>query len=83
MTTLELHLDDDLKNFVDRQSQLGGHSSPEAYVESLLAMEHMRSQSARITSLLVAAVEEDPNPQDVDDSFWAELKSEILARSPQ
>ncbi len=78
MTTLELQLDDDMKGFVDRQSQIGGYSTPEAYIESLLAMERMRSQSERVMSLLVAAIEEDPNPREIDDQYWAELESQVL-----
>lgn len=81
MTTVELHLDDDLKGFVDRQSQIGGHSTPEAYIESLLAMEQMRSQSTRIVGLLDAAVSEESSPREINDQLWSELKQQVLDKS--
>lgn len=81
MTTLELHLDDDMKSFVEQQSLIEGHSSPEAYIEALLAMQRMRLQADRITPLLVAAIEEDPNPRVIDDQFWVELRTQILERA--
>ena len=81
MTTLELQLDDDMKRFVERQCQQGGFSSPEAYVESLLTMEQVRSQSERIVVLLDAAVEEAPSPREADDEFWSDLKRQVLEKS--
>lgn len=81
MTTLELHLNDELKSFVEQQSRIEGHSSPEAYIEAVLAMQRMRSHADRITPLLVAAIEEDPNPRVIDDQFWVELRTQILDRA--
>jgi hypothetical protein len=76
MTMLELQLDDDLQSFVMRQSRALGYASAAAYVESLLAMERLRSRSGLVNSLLQAA-SDDPATHPMDHDYWQRLEAEV------
>lgn len=77
MTTLELHLDDDLEAFVQKQSQSRGHASAAAYIQSLLAVERLRDRSMEVNEFLRESTP--GKTQLVDDAYWKRLEAEVFA----
>ena len=75
MTTLEIPLDDDLKDFALRQSRALGHASATAYIESLLAIERLRERKTHVDAMLQQATSDGTQP--VDDEYWKRVESEI------
>jgi len=78
MATLELQLDDELNAFVLRQSSTQGHASAAAYIESLLAIERLRSCPEHVAAMLQEALDDSSEPQLVDDEYWRRLDSEVF-----
>ena len=78
MTTLRLELDDDLNAFVLRQSGKQGHASAAAYIESLLAVERMRSRPEYVATKLQEALDDSSNSQIVDDEYWKRVDAEVF-----
>ncbi len=78
MTTLELELDDELNAFVLRQSRLQGHPSAAAYIESLLAIERLRSRPEHVAAMLQEALDDPSESQIVDDEYWRRLDAEVF-----
>lgn len=82
MTTLELQLDDELNAFVLRQSRSQGHASAAAYIESLLAIERLRSRPEQVAAMLQEALDDPSEPQLVDDEYWRRLDAEVFGNVP-
>lgn len=76
MTTLEIQLNDDLHAFVLLQSRVRGHASPDAYIESLLAVDRLRNRAPQVDALLHAAKADKTLP--VDEAYWHSLEAEIF-----
>lgn len=81
MTTLSIELDDDLNAFVLRRSGQQGHASAAAYIESLLAIERMRSRSDYVEAKLQEALDDPSEFQIVDDGYWKRLDKEVFGNT--
>ncbi len=81
MTTLRLELDDDLNAFVNRRCGQQGHASAAAYIESLLAIERMRSRPDDIEEKLQEALDDPSDSQIVDDEYWKRLDEEVFGNA--
>ena len=82
MTALELQLDDELNAFVLRQSRLQGHASAAAYIESLLAIERLRSRPEHVAAMLQEVLDDPSESQIVDDEYWRRLDAEVFGNVP-
>ena len=82
MATLELQLDDDLNAFVLRQSSTQGHASAAAYIESLLAIERLRSRPEHVDAMLQEAFDDPSESHLVDDEYWRRLDAEVFGTLP-
>ena len=78
MATLEIQLDDELNAFVIRQCRAQGHASAAAYIESLLAIERLRSRPEHVAALLQEALDDPSESQIVDDEYWRRLDAEVF-----
>ena len=78
MATLEIQLDDDLNAFVIRQCRMHGHASAAAYIESLLAIERLRSRPEHVAAMLQEALVDPSASQIVDDEYWRRLDAEVF-----
>ena len=78
MTSMNVSLPEDLKEYVEAQSK-SGYSTPSEYVRELIRDDQKRRAKERLDALLL----EGRNSGDsipVDARFWSELKQEALAR---
>lgn len=78
MAIIELQLDDELNAFVIRQCRAQGHASAAAYIESLLAIERLRSRPGHVAAMLQAALDDPSESQIVDDEYWTRLDAEVF-----
>jgi hypothetical protein len=70
MSTLPIHLPDDLRAFVEAKAAEHGYSSPSAFVTSLVEAERVKSVARDVDALLLEAIDgpfEDWTESDLDD----------------
>jgi antitoxin ParD1/3/4 len=78
MTSMNVSLPEELKEYVEAQTRRG-YSTPSEYVRELIREDQKRRAREKLDSLLLDGLNSgDPLP--VDAEFWSNLKREALAR---
>jgi len=78
MTSMNVSLPEELKEYVEAQAQ-GGYSTPSEFVRELIRQDQKRRAQERLEQLLLEGLDSG-TPIPADDKFWAELKREAFAR---
>ncbi len=73
---MNVTLPDSMREWIETQAQMYGHSSPDGYVTELLREERQRLQSD-IDQKLIEGLDSG-DPVEINDEFWAE-RQRILA----
>jgi len=77
MTSINVTLPDELKEYVEAQSRRE-RSTPSEYVQDLILEDQRRRAKDELDSLLLAGLDSgDPIP--ADSQFWADLRRDALA----
>ena len=78
MTSMNVSLPEELKDYVEQQAK-GGYSTPSEYIRELIRADQKCRAKERLDALLLEGLSSgDPVP--VNAKFWAELKREAMAR---
>lgn len=78
MTSMNVSLPEELKEYVEMQTKQG-YSTPSEYVRELIREDQKRRAREKLDSLLLDGLNSgDPLP--VDAEFWSSLKHEALAK---
>ena len=78
MTSMNVSLPEELKEYVESQTR-SGYSTPSEYVRELIRQDQKRRAKEKLDALLLEGLDSsDPIP--VNAEFWAELKREALAK---
>src|SRR5438105_14814045 len=78
MTTMNVSLPEELKEYVEQQTQTG-YSTPSEYVRELIREDQKRRARERLDMLLLEGLDSgDPIPATPE--FWSTLKREALAK---
>ncbi len=78
MTSMNVSLPEELKEYVEAQSR-SGYSTPSEYVRELIRQDQKRRAQEKLNTLLLEGLNSgDPLP--VDAKFWSDLKQEALAK---
>ena len=78
MTSMNISLPDDLKQYVEAQTK-AGYSTPSEYVRELIREDRKRRAQQRLEQLLLEGLNSG-EPVVADEKFWADLKTEALER---
>ena len=78
MTSMNVSLPEDLKEYVEAQTK-SGYSTPSEYVRELIRGDQKRRAKEKLDTLLLEEINSgDSLP--VDATFWSDLKREALAK---
>ena len=78
MTSMNVSLPEDLKEYAEAQTKYG-YSTPSEYVRELIRQDQKRRAQEKLNTLLLEGLNSgDPLP--VDAKFWSDLKQEALAK---
>ena len=78
MTSMNVSLPEDLKEYVEAQTK-SGYSTPSEYVRELIRGDQKRRAKEKLDTLLLEEINSgDSLP--VDATFWSDLKQEALAK---
>lgn len=78
MTSMNVSLPEDLKEYVEAQTK-SGYSTPSEYVRELIRGDQKRRAKEKLDTLLLEGLNSgDSLP--VDATFWSDLKQEALAK---
>lgn len=78
MTSMNVSLPEELKEYVETQTK-SGYSTPSEYVRELIRGDQKRRAKEKLDALLLEGLNSgDSIP--VDATFWSELKQEALAK---
>ena len=78
MTSLNISLPDELKQYVEAQMK-AGYSTPSEYVRELIREDQKRRVQQRLEQLLLEGLNSG-DAMVADEEFWAALKIEALAQ---
>lgn len=78
MTSMNVSLPQDLKEYVEKQSE-AGYSTPSEYVRELIREDQKRRAKERLDALLLAGLDSGEALR-ATPAFWDELKREALAK---
>ena len=73
MASLNLNMNDTLRQFVDERAQAGGYSTPTEYVRSLIRDDKKRAAQERLDKLIVEGLESG-TPVEVTPEDWNEIR---------
>lgn len=76
MTSMNISLPDELKQYVEAQTS-AGYSTPSEYVRELIRQDQKRRAQQRLEQLLLEGLNSG-EPVLADKEFWAALKTEAL-----
>ncbi len=76
MTSMNISLPEELKQYVEAQTK-AGYSTPSEYVRDLIREDQKRRAQQRLEQLLLDGLASG-EPTVADEQFWAHLKSEAL-----
>jgi antitoxin ParD1/3/4 len=79
MTTLQISLADNLKQFIEDQAARSGYSSPSAYVEALIEEVRRTQSDATLEGELLKGLDSG-SPTEVDDAYWVKFRARMRAR---
>jgi antitoxin ParD1/3/4 len=78
MTTLNISLPDQMKDFVDEQVGERGYQSPSDYFQDLLRKEQKRKAEEELEQLLEKGLSS--GTAKMDEKDWADIRSELDSR---
>jgi antitoxin ParD1/3/4 len=78
MTSMNVSLPEDLKQYVEAQTK-SGYSTPSEYVRELIRADQKRRAKEKLDALLLEGLNSG-NPIPVDADFWNDLKQKALAK---
>jgi antitoxin ParD1/3/4 len=78
MTSMNVSLPEELKEYVEAQTK-SGYSTPSEYVRELIREDQKRRAKERLDTLLLEGLNSG-KPIPVDAKFWSDLKQEALAK---
>jgi antitoxin ParD1/3/4 len=78
MTSMNVSLPDELKEYVEAQTR-SGYSTPSEYVRELIRHDQKRRATEKLDGLLLEGLSSGDSLT-VDAAFWRDLKKEALAR---
>ena len=78
MTSMNVSLPEELREFVETQAKCG-YSTPSEYVRELIRQDQKRRAKEKLDALLLEGLDSG-EAMAADDTFWAELKREALAK---
>ena len=79
MTSLNISLPKQMKEFVESQVQQGGYSTPSEYVRALLRAERKRRAEAELDELLLQGLNSG-EPIEVTPPFWEAKRRDLQPR---
>jgi antitoxin ParD1/3/4 len=78
MTSMNISLPEELKEYVEEQTH-SGYSTPSEYVRELIREDQKRRAKERLDALLIEGLNSgEPIPANAE--FWTELKREAMAK---
>jgi antitoxin ParD1/3/4 len=77
MTSMNISLPEELKEYVEQRAQ-GGYSTPSEFVRELIRRDQKRHAKERLEQLLLEGLESG-EPIPADEAFWTNLKNDALA----
>ncbi|MBI4904742.1 MAG: type II toxin-antitoxin system ParD family antitoxin [Acidobacteria bacterium] len=78
MTSMNVSLPEELKEYVETQTRTG-YSTPSEYIRELIRSDQKRRATEKLDALLLEGLNSS-EPLPVNAKFWAELKREALAK---
>jgi antitoxin ParD1/3/4 len=81
MTSLNISLPATLRQYVERQVEAGGYSTPSEYVRDLVRSDAKRRAEEKLGALLDEALSTETMPADAD--YWKRGRKELAARLKQ
>jgi len=78
MTSMNVSLPEELKEYVEAQSH-NGYSTPSEYVRQLIREDQKRRAQEQLNMLLLEGLNSG-EPLPADAKFWSDLKQEALAK---
>lgn len=78
MTSMNVSLPEDLKQFAEAQTKRG-YSTPSEYIRELIREDQKRKAKEKLDELLLEGLASG-DPVSADAKFWADLKQEALAK---
>lgn len=78
MTSMNISLPEELKEYVEEQTH-SGYSTPSEYVRELIRGDQKRRAKERLDALLLEGLNSG-EPIPVNAEFWTELKREAMAK---
>ena len=78
MTTLNISIPDQMKDFVDKQVDERGYESPSDYFQDLLRQEQKRKAEENLEQLLEQGLSS--GTAEMDEEDWAGIRSELNRR---
>ena len=78
MTSMNVSLPEDLKEYMEAQTKTG-YSTPSEYVRELIRGDQKRRAKDKLDALLLEGLNSG-EPIPVDARFWSDLKQEALAK---
>ena len=79
MTTMNISLPDELKEFVEEQLSKGQYASVSEYIRELIRDARKRAAQERLEALLLEGLDSG-EPIDVTPEFWNERREELARR---
>ncbi|RMH05437.1 MAG: type II toxin-antitoxin system ParD family antitoxin [Planctomycetota bacterium] len=82
MSTLNISLPDEMREFIDREMAAGGYATASEYIRSLIRQAQREREQERLERLLVEGLESG-EAIPVSEKFWGELVAEAVRRHRQ
>ena len=80
MSSVNLALPDEMRQFVEEQAEIGGYASPADYVCALIREAHRAAARQELEAHLLEGLNSPLAPMTRDD--WAMLRQRILEKNP-
>jgi antitoxin ParD1/3/4 len=80
MTTMNISLPENLKEFIDFQVQMGGYSTSSEYIRELIRQDQQRKLEQRLSMLLLEGLESG-SPLTADAAYWDAKKRSLAGES--
>lgn len=79
MTSLNISLPEELREFVDERVKSRGYGTASEYIRELIREDRMRAAEEKLEALLLEGLDSG-DPIEVTPEFWKELRAELRER---
>jgi antitoxin ParD1/3/4 len=79
MTTLNISLSEQLRAFIEEQTQTGEYSTASEYIRALIREDQKRRARERLDALLIEGLESG-DPESVTPETWIQIRQEVRNR---